>query len=78
MQIIQIIQNPELFRIKKPGGPWLFDIRSVMNSECRIELLILYLFFVRQKPGALRSDFRAFLQAVLKYEKKVINCKCVI
>ena len=73
MQIIQIIQNPELFRI-----PWLFDIRSVMNSECRIELLILYLFFVRQKPGALRSDFRAFLQAVLMYEKKVINCKCVI
>ena len=73
MQIIQIIQNPELFRI-----PWLFDIRSVMNSECRIELLILYLFFVRQKPGALRSDFRAFLQAVLMNEKKVINCKCVI
>ena len=73
IQIIQIIQNPELFRI-----PWLFDIRSVMNSECRIELLILYLFFVRQKPGALRSDFRAFLQAVLMNEKKVINCKCVI
>ena len=47
MQIIQIIQNPELFRIS-----WLFDIRSVMNSECRIELLILYLFCSTETGGA--------------------------
>ena len=51
---------------------------SVMNNELRIELLILYLLFYPTETRSAEIKFLAFLQAVLLYGKKAINCKCVI